>query len=202
MKRLTIFMGGGIICKVSSFEFKKKACAVLILTVMMINGFGVSGWEAARNGKWSAALVVAAVGQNIIVSTLGKCNKALASISKEIGEYIEEIILGGEEEGGLSGKGKGKEGDGREGRSGSAIVSEQRKAGEDWKGKWISGQLRGREIVNLYMEKDRWMGSGGGCEIVLIFIIFIACIRHRKGLGEIGASIRVLNRRKKIKISA
>jgi hypothetical protein len=188
MKTASLLLGKIAEAKGSS-DFKKRLLALFILGAMIINGFGLSVSEAERAGKWSAALIAVAVGQNVVTTVFKKCNKALTCLSNDISGYIKGLIFGADEQrGAASNKKESKEESGGQTTAGNAIVNEYRKAA---KAKIITlfGWAGGfREAVILYMENKISDGAAGWA-LVLVFIMFIIGVIHRKVFGDIAAAI-------------
>jgi hypothetical protein len=167
---------------------------------MLVNGFASSTVEIGRN---SLFMITIAATQNVVSGVIGKCNKSLAEVTNSVYMYVKKMLFRDMEERGMSDIGKEKEDRGEERgaeRSLGIIVN----SGD----KGIKSIIKdGEKAAGLkmaaapdIMEERRYAYEGAGSDIVLIiFIMFIAGIRRRKGRIGIESEEKC---KRKIRISA
>lgn len=182
------------------FFLRKKMIAVFIFAAMSVNGFAPSTMEL---GKFSFVLVLAAASHNAAVTVLSKCRDSLTVMSNSLSGNIFKHIFKFEstQNTPVSKKDNAQ----KKNSSGDYAViilqktldkkrvSQQRGLG----GAYAAYDFSSNYIANVFLFSDGKL-YGGGVPILLLFLIFIYAVRHRKGLSE--DSITSL--RKRIKISA
>ena len=162
--------------------FKKKLCALIIFTCMLVNGFAFS---TAEIGKYSLFMITVAATQNIVASVLSKCNNSVAGISNKLCSCIGGILKGRPlQTSSAAGNGGKKDGKQNDKSSGAAAIITQSAA---------------KKIRSIISEENEKIEAGyayfgdvfgnyeplkNGCSkeifLLLAFIVFISAIRQRK----------------------
>ena len=193
----------GTISKKLFLSSIKKAIILFVLCSMTVNGFIYGATEASR---YSFIAVAASVAGQTINQIFSKCNDSLIAVTNKISEEINELVKRafGREAGEFSGSKEGKKeerGASGNGATGEITITEMRKQISDIKAMETLGIIAFAEkLFKLYMNYKIAPGEGGTGLIVMAFIMFIASIRHRKGIT---ACERIIcNMGRKIRISA
>jgi hypothetical protein len=181
---------------------RKKLCVVFIFTCMLINGFAFSTVEI---GKHSLFMITIAATQNIISSVIAKYNDSLAEVSSKVCAYIENLLFE-DEPGGAAAANKADEAGDKSGEKGKTDVSaalnqpykkEIKRSMPDNRDKSVSEPILSdnlfKKYANYKITAERTRAR------LLLFLIFIAAIRHRKGicdaiaapLGKIIGKVRI-----------
>jgi hypothetical protein len=167
---------------------------------MLVNGFAFSTVEIGRH---SLFMITIAATQNVISAVISKYNDSLVKITNKAYNHIKILLFN---EAGAEGTpaGMGEESNGESGNRANGIMSassinmkrEMANESEKWAlGFTYSGIMFNNEYCGDKIGKG---GNFGG--LLILFLIFIAAIRQRKGLAQ--ENILKINKIRKMRISA
>lgn len=170
----------------SSF-LRKKLCALSIFMCMLINGFALSTVEMGRH---SLFMVTMAAAQNVLSSVIGKCNDSLAEVSNRVYSYINGILFDGSKTG-SSGMGSDKDGgeSNKQGNTSNAFAAMIKPPSKEIKRiinkKDSELALDGFASAGIFRDGLRRTRPvpRGSCMPAILFLVFIAAIRRRKGIS-------------------
>jgi hypothetical protein len=167
---------------------KKKLCVIFIFICMLVNGFAFGTVEIGRH---SLFMITIAATQNMVSAVISKYNDSLVKVADKAYRYIKALLFNETAAQGMS-AGMGEESDSESGANGimpaSSINMKREMANENEK--WVSGFTYSEIIFNEYYgRKVGKVGNFGG--LLILFLIFIAAIRQRKGLAERSIKLRI-----------
>ncbi|MDR1196482.1 MAG: hypothetical protein LBL00_08420 [Endomicrobium sp.] len=179
---------------------KKKLCVFFIFICMLVNGFAFSTVEIGRH---SLFMITIAATQNVMSAVISKCNDSLVKIANKAYKHIKTLLfneVGAERmPAGMGEERNGESGSETNGIMPASSMNMKREMANESE-KWALGFTYSEIIFNNEYCGDK-IGKGGnfGC-LLMLFLIFIAAIRQRKGLAQ--ENILKINRIRKMRISA